>query len=207
LTWACSPCVFFGNALSGVASHETSSASGLLNAVRSTHPTYQVVRSCPASGGRDPAKEHPSAMVRGHSPDGCATPLPAVVPPAGRWTLKTMSPRDDLAEQREQWITTICTGLVGAVDEHPALDPVWIVPELGDVRLVRALLVGQIAALAASGCSSGDIGGLLAASPAFVAPRPEREQLTDLANKIRWYLVVAQLGDLHGRRVGRVSHR
>lgn len=111
-----------------------------------------------------------------------------MIPSGGWWKLTVMSSRDDLAEQREQWITTICTGLVKAVDKHPALDPVRIASELGDVRLVRALMVGQIAALAASGCSSGDIGGLLTASPAFVASRPEREQLTDLANKIRWCL-------------------
>src|SRR5262249_33732840 len=108
--------------------------------------------------------------------------------PVGHGTLRVMQFRDDLAGRREQWIASVCTGLVRTLDGHPAIDPVGIAPELGDPGLVRALLVARIAALAASGRSIGDIAGLLVASTAFIAPGPEPGQLTDLVEKVYWRL-------------------
>jgi len=95
-----------------------------------------------------------------------------------------MPSRGDIVGQREQWITDICAGLVGAFEEHPALDPAGIPPELGDLITVRALLVSRIAALVAGGRSSGDIAGLLEASGVFVKRKPEPGQLMDLVNEI-----------------------
>jgi hypothetical protein len=96
--------------------------------------------------------------------------------------------KDDLAKHREQWMTTICTGMVRPLDGHPALDPVGIARELGDPDLVRALVVARIAALAADGRTKDDIAELLAASPAFVAPGPQLGQLANLVAKVHWEL-------------------
>ncbi|MCR3754412.1 GIY-YIG nuclease family protein [Lentzea californiensis] len=91
---------------------------------------------------------------------------------------------DELASQRERWITTICEETVGLLSGYPALDPAEIVPQLGEPALVCALLVTRIAALAAGGRSNDDIVQLLTTSPAFVGPGPQPEQLADLVAKI-----------------------
>jgi hypothetical protein len=84
--------------------------------------------------------------------------------PGGPGETQARLSRDDLAEQREQWITIVCTRLVGTLSGHPALDPAGIAPELDDPVLARALLVARIAALAGGGRSTGDISRLLVAS-------------------------------------------
>ncbi|MGW5557044.1 GIY-YIG nuclease family protein [Micromonospora sp. NPDC003944] len=106
-----------------------------------------------------------------------------------------MSMRDDPAEEREQWITAICGGLVGQMAEHPALDLAGIVPGLGDIDMVRALLVARVAALVSAGRSTADIVRLLADSGVLAEPSVEPELLSGLVGMVRRQLASTGMGD------------
>lgn len=95
-----------------------------------------------------------------------------------------MRTTDDLVDQRQQWVMAICAGIVGQLEGCPAVDPVTIAPGLGDVQLVRALIVMRIAVLLASGRSNAEVVELLADSPIFATPRPEQQHLIELVTRV-----------------------
>ncbi|WP_433758008.1 GIY-YIG nuclease family protein [Nocardia sp. CA-135398] len=88
---------------------------------------------------------------------------------------------ENLAEQRDEWIATVCEGLIGQQDEHPAFGAVETAPELGDPGLTRALLVARIAALIAGGRTIAATVEVLVDNKTSAAFQP---QLTDLVMQI-----------------------
>ncbi|GAA2339195.1 GIY-YIG nuclease family protein [Dactylosporangium salmoneum] len=106
-----------------------------------------------------------------------------------------MSVSDHPAQEREQWIDTVCTGLVGQAAEPTVLDPAGIVPELGEPDMIRALLVARVAALISAGRSTADVVRLLADSGVLTGPGAEPERLSGLVGTVRWRLASSGIGD------------
>ncbi|GHJ09851.1 hypothetical protein TPA0907_42180 [Micromonospora humidisoli] len=102
---------------------------------------------------------------------------------------------DDPAEEREQWIATVFEGLVGQMGEQSALDPAGIVPGLGDVDMVRALVVTRVAALISAGCSTADVVRLLTDCGVLAGPGAEPERLGDLVGTVRRQMASFGMGD------------
>lgn len=102
---------------------------------------------------------------------------------------------DDPAEEREQWISAVCAGLVGQMAKHTALDPAGIVYGLGEIDMVRALLVARVAALVSAGRSTADIVRLLAGSGVLAGPGIEPEPLSGLVGTVRLQLAITGMGD------------
>jgi hypothetical protein len=84
---------------------------------------------------------------------------------------------------------------VGQAAEHPAPDPAWIVPGLGEAVMVQALLVARVAALVSAGRSTADVVGLLADSGVLAGPGVESERLSGLVGTVRRRLTFIGIGD------------
>src|SRR4051794_25999147 len=106
-----------------------------------------------------------------------------------------MSMKEDLAEERAQWSTAVCEGLIGRMAEHPALDPAGVVRELGDAVMVRALLVARVATLVSAGGSAADIVRVLEDSGVLAGPAVAPSLLSSLVGRVRRQLTLNGIAD------------